>query len=66
MTTFEPGETVFREGEAGNEMHVVLQGEVAIAVAGSDRARGRGAEPGNAWERCRCSPRPPTRRPPRP
>ncbi len=35
VTAFEPGETVFREGEAGNQMHVVLQGEVAIAMAGS-------------------------------
>jgi len=35
VTGFEPGETVFREGEAGNQMHVVLQGEVAIAVAAS-------------------------------
>jgi GNAT superfamily N-acetyltransferase len=35
VTTFERGETIFREGEAGNQMHVVLQGEVAIAVAAS-------------------------------
>jgi len=33
VTAFEPGETVFREGEAGNQTHVVLQGEVMIAVA---------------------------------
>jgi len=35
VTAFDPGETVFREGEAGNHMHVVLQGEVAITVAAS-------------------------------
>ena len=35
VATFEPGEVVFREGQAGNQMHVVLQGEVAIVVAGS-------------------------------
>jgi len=33
ITTFEPGETIFLEGAAGNQMHVVLEGEVAIAVA---------------------------------
>jgi GNAT superfamily N-acetyltransferase len=35
VSTFEPGAVIFREGEAGGEMHVVLQGEVAIGVAGS-------------------------------
>jgi CRP/FNR family transcriptional regulator len=35
VTRFEPGEQVFREGEAGDRMYVVLQGEVAITVAGS-------------------------------
>jgi GNAT superfamily N-acetyltransferase len=35
VATFEPGEAVFREGEAGGQIHVVLQGEVAISVAGS-------------------------------
>src|ERR1019366_205239 len=35
VTAFGPGETVFREGEAGNQMHVVIQGEVAIAVEAS-------------------------------
>jgi GNAT superfamily N-acetyltransferase len=35
VATFEPGEVVFREGEAGDRMHVVLDGEVAISVAGS-------------------------------
>jgi hypothetical protein len=33
VTAFEPGEIVFREGDADNQMHVVLHGEVAIAVA---------------------------------
>jgi GNAT superfamily N-acetyltransferase len=35
VTTFEPGELVFREGEADDQMHVLLQGEVAISLAGS-------------------------------
>jgi GNAT superfamily N-acetyltransferase len=35
VSTFGPGEVVFREGEADNQMHVVLRGEVAITVAGS-------------------------------
>jgi hypothetical protein len=35
VTTFAAGEAVFRQGEADNQMHVVLQGEVAITVAGS-------------------------------
>jgi ribosomal protein S18 acetylase RimI-like enzyme len=35
LAVFEPGQTIFGEGEAGNQMHVVLQGEVAIAVAAS-------------------------------
>jgi GNAT superfamily N-acetyltransferase len=34
VATFAPGEVVFREGQADNRMHVVLAGEVAIAVAG--------------------------------
>jgi GNAT superfamily N-acetyltransferase len=34
VATFAPGGVVFREGEADNQMHVVLAGEVAIAVAG--------------------------------
>jgi len=33
VAVFEPGETIFREGEAGKQMHVVLEGEVAIDVA---------------------------------
>jgi N-acetylglutamate synthase-like GNAT family acetyltransferase len=37
VSTFEPGQVVFREGQPGDQMHVVLQGEVAITVAGSDR-----------------------------
>jgi GNAT superfamily N-acetyltransferase len=35
VATFEPGEVVFREGQAGNQMHVVLGGEIAISVAAS-------------------------------
>jgi ribosomal protein S18 acetylase RimI-like enzyme len=35
VASFEPGQVVFREGEADNQMHVVLQGQVAISVAGS-------------------------------
>jgi CRP-like cAMP-binding protein len=35
VAVFEPGELVFREGEVGNQMHLLLQGEVAINVAGS-------------------------------
>jgi ribosomal protein S18 acetylase RimI-like enzyme len=35
VATFEPGEVVFREGEASRQMHVVLQGEVGITVADS-------------------------------
>ena len=33
--SFEPGKTIFREGETDYRMHVVLQGEVEIAVARS-------------------------------
>ncbi len=40
VTSFEPGEAIFRQGQAGQEMHVVLQGEVAIAVAGSNAVVG--------------------------
>jgi GNAT superfamily N-acetyltransferase len=35
VTTFEPGQLLFREGEADDRMQVILQGEVAITVAGS-------------------------------
>ena len=35
VATFAPGEIIFREGDADNQVHVVLQGEVAITVAGS-------------------------------
>jgi GNAT superfamily N-acetyltransferase len=35
VATFGPGEPVFREGEPGDRMHVVLGGEVTISVAGS-------------------------------
>jgi GNAT superfamily N-acetyltransferase len=34
VATFAPGELVFQEGQSDNQMHVVLTGEVAIAVAG--------------------------------
>jgi acetylornithine deacetylase/succinyl-diaminopimelate desuccinylase-like protein len=46
VAAFEPGEPVFREGEAGDRMQVVLRGEVAITVAGSAAAVGvvRGGE----------------------
>jgi GNAT superfamily N-acetyltransferase len=40
LTSFEPGEAIFRQGEAGLDMHVVLRGEVVIAVAGSGAAVG--------------------------
>jgi GNAT superfamily N-acetyltransferase len=35
VSAFEPGTRIFREGEAGKEMYVVLRGEVTIQVAGS-------------------------------
>jgi CRP-like cAMP-binding protein len=35
VSEFAPGEVIFRQGQEGKEMHVVLGGEVAIAVAGS-------------------------------
>lgn len=35
MATFVPGERMFQQGEASNQMHVLLQGEVTITVAGS-------------------------------
>jgi len=35
VATFEPGEIIFREGEIAAAMHVVLDGEVAVAIAGS-------------------------------
>jgi CRP-like cAMP-binding protein len=35
ITTFEPGQTIFHEGVADNQMHVVLEGEVAITLASS-------------------------------
>jgi ribosomal protein S18 acetylase RimI-like enzyme len=40
VAAFEPGEAVFRQGEADGQMHVVLGGEVAITVAGSAAAVG--------------------------
>jgi GNAT superfamily N-acetyltransferase len=35
VATFEPGEIIFREGEAGNQMYLVLRGEIAITLAAS-------------------------------
>ena len=40
VSSFEPGEAIFRQGQAGHEMHVVLRGEVAITVAGSEAVVG--------------------------
>ena len=38
--SFEPGKTIFREGETDYRMHVVLQGEVEITVARSSTSVG--------------------------
>jgi len=35
VATFEPGEVIFREGQAGNQMYLVLRGEIAITLAAS-------------------------------
>jgi CRP-like cAMP-binding protein/GNAT superfamily N-acetyltransferase len=35
VSSFVPGERIFAEGQAGREMHLVLEGEVTIGVAGS-------------------------------
>jgi GNAT superfamily N-acetyltransferase len=35
VAAFTAGDVIFREGQAGEEMHVVLQGEIAIATAAS-------------------------------
>jgi predicted N-acetyltransferase YhbS len=35
VSTFEPGATIFREGEPGAEIYVVLRGEVAISLSAS-------------------------------
>jgi GNAT superfamily N-acetyltransferase len=40
VSSFEPGEVIFWEGQAGGEMHVVLQGEVAIGMASAAIAVG--------------------------
>ena len=40
VTTFEPQETIFRQGEVAEEMYVVLEGEVAIAMANAPVAVG--------------------------
>jgi GNAT superfamily N-acetyltransferase len=34
VSAFEPGAVIFRQGDAGSEMHVLLEGEVSIQVAG--------------------------------
>jgi GNAT superfamily N-acetyltransferase len=46
VTVFEPGQPVFREGEADNQLRVVLQGDVEITVAGAAACVGvvRGGE----------------------
>jgi ribosomal protein S18 acetylase RimI-like enzyme len=36
VATYEPGQPVFRSGEASHHLHVLLQGEAAITVPGSD------------------------------
>lgn len=35
MSTFEPGDMIFREGQAGDDMHLVLEGEVSIGMNGT-------------------------------
>jgi ribosomal protein S18 acetylase RimI-like enzyme len=35
IAAFEPGQLIFREGEASDQMYVVLQGEIAISMTGS-------------------------------
>jgi hypothetical protein len=40
VSRFAPGELIFRAGEAGNKMHVLLQGEVAINMADSNNIVG--------------------------
>jgi GNAT superfamily N-acetyltransferase len=40
VSTFDPGEVIFEEGQASQEVHVILQGEVTISVAGSGIAVG--------------------------
>jgi CRP-like cAMP-binding protein len=40
VSTFETGEVIFREGEQSNGMHLVLQGQVGVAVAKSASAVG--------------------------
>jgi hypothetical protein len=41
VTTFEPGEVIFRQGQADGRMYVVLQGEVAVAVTGAAEPVGK-------------------------
>lgn len=45
IRAFEPGELVFREGEASDRMYVILQGEVAITLADSAAPVGISAAP---------------------
>lgn len=40
VSNFAPGQTIFRAGDADNQMHVVLQGEVEITMADSAAAVG--------------------------
>jgi GNAT superfamily N-acetyltransferase len=35
VSTFEPGDLIFREGEIGRDMHLVLEGEVSIGINGT-------------------------------
>jgi GNAT superfamily N-acetyltransferase len=44
VAVFEPGTTIFRQGEVGTEMHVVLQGEAVIRVAPSAEPVNTGGE----------------------
>jgi CRP-like cAMP-binding protein len=41
VVSFAPGEEVYREGEAGDQMYVVLRGEVSVAVAARPTPVGR-------------------------
>jgi N-acetylglutamate synthase-like GNAT family acetyltransferase len=40
LSTFRPGEVIFREGQKGEEMHLILAGEVAISRAESAASLG--------------------------
>jgi GNAT superfamily N-acetyltransferase len=41
VASFEAGDEIFRQGQTDNQLHVVLEGEVAIAVAGFAQPVGR-------------------------